>query len=186
MFDASTAHLFEAALGMKKIAWIRHFGIVGIPMVDTGAKFSKPSRFGDVVSIESTITELRRSSFVVQHKLFSGGDLAIEAHEIRVWAGADPDNPERHQVAADPARSGRRAVALAITSSSSQPLQQHHQLVARRGPPSFSTQSASKSACTAFSTCIVSMPSGGQEQRLRAPIIGRQAALDQAARPRSR
>lgn len=94
MFDASTAYLFEAALGMKKIAWIRHFGIVGIPMVDTGAKFSKPSRFGDVVTIETTITELRRSSFVVGHKLFSGGDLAIEAHEIRVWAGVDPDNPD--------------------------------------------------------------------------------------------
>lgn len=93
MFDASTAHLFEAALGMKKIAWIRQFDIVGIPMVDTGAKFSKPSRFGDVVSIESTITEFRRSSFVVGHKLYSGGDLAIEAHEIRVWAGADPEKP---------------------------------------------------------------------------------------------
>jgi 4-hydroxybenzoyl-CoA thioesterase len=94
MFDASTAHLFEAALGMKKIAWIRHFGIVGIPMVDTGAKFSKPSRFGDVVTIDSSITEFRRSSFVVNHKLFSGGDLAIEAHEVRVWAGVDPDNPD--------------------------------------------------------------------------------------------
>ncbi|MEO8684114.1 MAG: thioesterase family protein [Devosia sp.] len=93
MFDASTAHLFEAALGMKKIAWIRQFGIVGIPMVDTGAIFSKPSRFGDVVTIESTITELRRSSFVVGHKLYSGGDLAIEAHEIRVWAGLDPEIP---------------------------------------------------------------------------------------------
>jgi len=93
MFDASTARLFEAALGMKKIAWIRQFGIVGIPMVDTGAKFFKPSRFGDVVTIDSTITELRRSSFVVGHKLFSGGDLAIEAHEIRVWAGPGPEVP---------------------------------------------------------------------------------------------
>ncbi|OYX01356.1 MAG: 4-hydroxybenzoyl-CoA thioesterase, partial [Rhizobiales bacterium 32-66-8] len=94
MFDASTAYLFEVALGMKKIAWIRHFGIVGIPMVDTGAKFTRPSRFGDVVTIETTITEFRRSSFVVGHKLFSGSDLAIEAHEIRVWAGVDPDRPD--------------------------------------------------------------------------------------------
>ncbi|KFC71211.1 4-hydroxybenzoyl-CoA thioesterase family active site protein [Devosia sp. LC5] len=95
MFDASTAHLFETALGMKKIAWIRHFGIVGIPMVDTGAKFIRPSAFGDVVSIETTITELRRSSFVVSHKLYNGGELAIEAHEVRVWAGRDPENPDR-------------------------------------------------------------------------------------------
>jgi 4-hydroxybenzoyl-CoA thioesterase len=95
MFDASTAHLFEAALGMKKIVWLKTFDIVGIPMVDTGAKFIKPSRFGDVVNIVTTITELRRSSFVVGHQLFNDGDLAIEAHEIRVWAGADPDQPGR-------------------------------------------------------------------------------------------
>ena len=92
MFDASTAYLFEAALGMKKIAWIKKFGIVGIAMVDTGAKFSRPSRFGDVVRIETSVTELRRSSFVVGHKLFNSGALAVEAHEIRVWTGHDPDN----------------------------------------------------------------------------------------------
>ena len=69
MFDASTAHLFEAALGMKKIAWIKRFGILGIPMVDTGARFIKPSRFGDVVTITSTVT--------------------------RVWVGTDPDDPQK-------------------------------------------------------------------------------------------
>ena len=77
MFDASTAYLFEAALGIKKIAWVKKYGIVGIAMVDTGAKFSKPSRFGDVVTIETSITELRRSSFVLGHKLFNEGELAI-------------------------------------------------------------------------------------------------------------
>jgi 4-hydroxybenzoyl-CoA thioesterase len=95
MFDASTAYLFEAALGMKKIVWTKKFGILGIAMVDTGAKFSRPSRFGDVVSIQTSITELRRSSFVVGHKLFNAGELAIEAHEVRVWTGVDPDNAER-------------------------------------------------------------------------------------------
>ncbi|MGK2226409.1 acyl-CoA thioesterase [Devosia sp.] len=95
MFDASTAYLFEAALGIKKIAWVKKYGIVGIAMVDTGAKFSKPSRFGDVVTIETSITELRRSSFVVGHKLFNEGELAIEAHEVRVWTGHDPDNAGR-------------------------------------------------------------------------------------------
>jgi 4-hydroxybenzoyl-CoA thioesterase len=48
MFDASTAHLFEAALGMKKRQFVEKFGILGIPMVDTGAQFSKPSRYGRV------------------------------------------------------------------------------------------------------------------------------------------
>ena len=95
MFDTATAHLFELALGMKKIAWIRRFGILGIPMVDTGAKFLKPSRFGDVVTIHSSVTEFGRSRFDVSHKLFNAGELAVEAHETRVWAGADPQDPHK-------------------------------------------------------------------------------------------
>lgn len=95
MFDASTAYLFEAALGMKKIAWIKRYGILGIPMVDTGAKFIRPSRFGDVVTITSTVTAFKRSSFEVVHQLFNAGALAIEGRETRVWVGTDPDDPEK-------------------------------------------------------------------------------------------
>ena len=95
MFDAATAHLFEAALGMKKIAWTKHFGVVGIPVVETGATFSRPSRFGDVVTITSTLVAFKRSSFEVAHRLTNGGVLAIEAHETRVWAEADPDDAQR-------------------------------------------------------------------------------------------
>ena len=95
MFDASTAYLLEKAIGMKKIAWTKHFGIVGIPMVDTGAKFIIPSRYGDVIRIETQATEIRRSSFDIQHRVYKGEALAIEARETRVWAGQDPDNAER-------------------------------------------------------------------------------------------
>ena len=95
MFDASTAYLFEKALGMKKIAWTKTFGIVGIPMVDTGAKFIIPSRYGDIITIETQATEVRRSSFDILHRVLKDGALAIEARETRVWAGRDPDNPER-------------------------------------------------------------------------------------------
>lgn len=95
MFDASTAYLLARAIGMKKIAWTKHFGIVGIPMVDTGAKFIIPSRYGDVIRIETQATEIRRSSFDIQHRVYKGEALAIEARETRVWAGKDPDNAER-------------------------------------------------------------------------------------------
>ncbi len=95
MFDASTAYLLEAALGMKKIAWTKRFGIVGIPMVDTGAKFTIPSRYGDVITIETRVTDLRRSSFDVAHTVLKDGAVAIEAHETRVWAGKDPADPSR-------------------------------------------------------------------------------------------
>lgn len=96
MLDASTAHLLAAALNCSKFEMLRRYDIVGIPMVDTGAKFSIPSRFGDVIDIESQVAALRRSSFDVVHRVYrEDGGLAIEAHETRVWAGRHPDDPER-------------------------------------------------------------------------------------------
>jgi 4-hydroxybenzoyl-CoA thioesterase len=95
IFDASTAHLFAAALGYDKFEMRKRFGIVGFPMVGTSAKFIAPSRYGETVTIESTITRFGRSSFDVAHKLLRGAQVAIEAAETRVWAAVNPDDPER-------------------------------------------------------------------------------------------
>ena len=46
-FDNATAAMLTAAFGRNKRSWLAHYGIAGIPMVDTGARFLKPSRFGD-------------------------------------------------------------------------------------------------------------------------------------------
>ena len=88
-FDNATAALLSAAFAMHKRNWLEHYRIAGIPMVDTGARFIKPSRFGDVVDIRSEITELGRSSFSVKHTLLRDGEIAIEAHEKRVWVVRD-------------------------------------------------------------------------------------------------
>ncbi len=84
-FDNATAAMLSAAFAMHKRNWLEHYGIAGIPMVDTGARFIRPSSFGDMVEIRSEITELGRSSFGVKHTLFREGEIAIEAHEKRVW-----------------------------------------------------------------------------------------------------
>lgn len=95
MFDAATAGLFEAALGTTKLEWTGRYGIVGIPTVDTGARFLIPSRYGDTITIETQAGDIRRSSFDIAHRVFKDGALAIEAHETRVWTGRHPDDPAR-------------------------------------------------------------------------------------------
>ena len=95
MFDASTGALFAAASGMTKRQLLAHYGSIGFPMVDTRAKFILPSRFGDVIRIRTTATELRRSSFDISHTILRGDDVAAEATETRVWAAVHPDDPER-------------------------------------------------------------------------------------------
>jgi 4-hydroxybenzoyl-CoA thioesterase len=100
-FDAATAGLF-ARVGLPKPKLIERFGIIGIPLVETQAKFILPSRFGDTVAIESAIVSFKRSSFDVAHKLFNGGALATEGRETRVWAGRHPDDPARMKSQAIP------------------------------------------------------------------------------------
>src|SRR5690606_5539199 len=103
-FDAATARLRCAALGSRTRDSTARFGIVGIPMVDTGARFLRPSRFGDVVTIETTVTAVGRTSFDVAHRLLNAGALAVEAHEKRVWAGRGEDGQLRGRTIPDAVR----------------------------------------------------------------------------------
>jgi 4-hydroxybenzoyl-CoA thioesterase len=94
MFDDSTSILFEAA-GFSKQDIVKKYRLVGIPMVDTRAKFYVASTHGDWITIESRVESIKRSSFEVTHKVFKGEALAIEAFETRVLVGRDPDDPAR-------------------------------------------------------------------------------------------
>lgn len=95
IFDESTAHLFESVLALTKFKLHHAFDFAGMPLVDARARFIIPSRFGDDVDVESTIGEFRRSSFVVEHRLFRSGELAVEGSETRVWVVRDADDPQR-------------------------------------------------------------------------------------------
>jgi 4-hydroxybenzoyl-CoA thioesterase len=102
-FDTSTWLLFCAALGVAPEALASTFDIVGIPMVDVRAEFHKPARFGDTIEIASHVSEFRRSSLDVTHRITVGGDLAVEAVETRVWAERDKNDPEKFKAVAIPA-----------------------------------------------------------------------------------
>ena len=95
MFDTSTWMLFEAALGVKAHDLAKTFDIVGLPLVDARANFLKPTKFGDAVEIASRVSEFRRSSFDVEHKLTINGELAVDGGETRVWAARDKANPDK-------------------------------------------------------------------------------------------
>lgn len=90
-FDACTQRLFAKA-GYPQSEMLKRFNAIGYPMVDTRSKFYLPSRFCDEIVIETQITDIRRSSFDVHHRLLKGDALAVEGFETRVWVGQDPEN----------------------------------------------------------------------------------------------
>jgi 4-hydroxybenzoyl-CoA thioesterase len=89
-FDASTTALIERALGMTKHEYLKVYDFAGHPLVSTHARFLVPTRFGDDVTIETTVTAIRRSSFDLGHRLIKAGTLAVEGSETRVWVRGDP------------------------------------------------------------------------------------------------
>ena len=92
MFDACTSALIERALGMTKHDYLRAYDFAGHPLVNARSRFIIPTRFGDDVSIETTVTAFRRSSFDITHRLHKNGALAVEGFETRVWVQGDATN----------------------------------------------------------------------------------------------
>ncbi len=102
MFDSSTGWLFERT-GLSPLAMRKKYEIVGMPIVELGARFLKPCRFDDEIVIESEIGEWGRSSFTVRHRILRNGELMLDGFEKRVWAAKHPDRPDAIQARSLPA-----------------------------------------------------------------------------------
>lgn len=87
-FDACTNALFERA-GFRKAEMLKHYGLLGIPLIEAGAQFYVPAAFGETVMVETRIVEWGNSSFRVEHKMYKGDALAAEGRERRVWTVRD-------------------------------------------------------------------------------------------------
>ena len=73
---------------------------------------SCPTRYGDDVEIETTITKIGRSSFSLQHRLTLAGALAVEGNETRCWVVRDASRPGGLRAASDPRRWWRASAAV--------------------------------------------------------------------------
>ena len=112
--DACTNALFERA-GLPKPLLLQRYGIAGIPLVESRARFLLPSQFGETLVAESSIAEWGRSSFSSHHRLFKGEALAAEIVEKRVWV-VRADGAARFQSAAIPQELKDRFSASAASS----------------------------------------------------------------------
>jgi len=95
IFDAATTAMLERALGMKKIEYLKAYDFLDHPLVETRARFLRPTRFGDEVVIGTAVVACERSSFKIEHRLSLDGVLSVEGFETRVWVGRDPTDPTR-------------------------------------------------------------------------------------------
>ena len=101
-FDASTILLFEKATGMTKIKMLEKYNGAGLALLEARAVFKVASHYGEDIDIETQVTEFRRSSFFLRHKVTKAGVLALEGYETRLWTVRDPKNNNRLRSGAIP------------------------------------------------------------------------------------
>ena len=101
-FDGGTERLFKAN-GLSYPELRRDFGVEGMPLLETGARYTSACRLGDELEMRSWVEEWSGRTFLVKHRITHGdGRPALEGFERRAWVVLDPASPK-----------GLRAVAVA-------------------------------------------------------------------------
>ena len=99
-FDTNTWMMFEAATGVDCRDFAAVYGI--LPLVEVNVDCHRPVRFGELIEIVSRVTEFRRSSFHVEHRITVDGEVAVDGGETRVWAARNKDDPSKISALAIP------------------------------------------------------------------------------------
>ena len=85
-FDLATEALFES-LGQPWPIIFPLYDIVGVPIAESGAKFTSPVRYGDEVAIESRVSEVGEKTFRIEHDVRVGEVMCAHGFEVRAWVG---------------------------------------------------------------------------------------------------
>src|SRR5438093_4014135 len=92
-FDQATERLFRAnRLSYAELR--RDFDVLGMPLLETGARYENPCRLGDDLEMRTWVDEWAGRTFVVRHRLtHADGRPAMDGFERRAWVIADPVSP---------------------------------------------------------------------------------------------
>jgi 4-hydroxybenzoyl-CoA thioesterase len=83
-YDQGTEALFES-IGLPFVEIFDRYGIVGVPIVESGSTFVSPARWGDVLTVRSTVAWVKDRTFRVEHEVRVGERLCARGFEVRAW-----------------------------------------------------------------------------------------------------
>ena len=90
-YDLGCEALF-ASLGLPWPEAFPKYGIVGVPILESGARFLAPVRYGDVLTIRSAVAWVKGTTFRMEHTISVGERLCATGFEVRAWV-ARPATP---------------------------------------------------------------------------------------------
>ena len=63
-----------------------------MPIVESGSRFAAPARYGDVLTIRSTVAWVKDKTFRMEHTISTGETVCATGFEVRAWV-ARPATP---------------------------------------------------------------------------------------------
>ncbi|HEU4370627.1 MAG TPA: acyl-CoA thioesterase [Methylomirabilota bacterium] len=95
-YDYGCEALF-AALGLPWPEAFPKYGIVGVPILESGSRFVSPARYGETLAIRTTVAWVKEKTFRVEHEISVGARVCASGFEVRAWVKrpAAPDEPLR-------------------------------------------------------------------------------------------
>jgi 4-hydroxybenzoyl-CoA thioesterase len=83
-YDFGCEELF-AALGLPWPELFPRHGIVGVPIVESGSRFSSPARYGDTLHIRAVVAWVKNRTFRMEYEISIDGRPCAAGFEIRAW-----------------------------------------------------------------------------------------------------
>jgi len=68
-----------------------------VPIVESGARFTSPVRYGDVMRIQATVAWVKDKTFRVEYELTVDGRDCASGFEVRAWVARPSAPAERLQ-----------------------------------------------------------------------------------------
>ena len=106
-YDLACESLFDS-LGLPWPQAFPRYEIVGVPIVESGARFLSPVRYGDVLRVRATVAWVKDKTFRMEYDLSVGDRACASGFEVRAWVRRPATPGERLQAVPIPDEVVRR------------------------------------------------------------------------------
>ena len=106
-YDYGCEALFTA-LGLPWPQTFPKYGIVGVPILESGSRFPSPARYGDTLTIRALVAWVKDKTFRMEYEISIEGRLCAAGFEVRAWVKRPTTPAERLQAVPIPDEVARR------------------------------------------------------------------------------
>ncbi len=95
------SHEFLRAMGLSLDTLLTQYQ-AQVPIIEARCRFQRPVRFDDLLTIETTVTEVRTHAFRLEHRVSRGEEVTGAGYEVRAWVHAHGSSEGKLELGAIP------------------------------------------------------------------------------------